>query len=337
MRMNVWRNPEINHLVLALSCVSIVAMVGAFLIDLAAGIWMLVVCAGFWLVILIFMRIRYQAISNLSYELDRVLHNNFHLPPDEHDEGELSILRSEICKMTITLREQAEALEKDKLYLSDSMSDISHQLKTPLASMYLIVSLMQKGDVTKQRHRELLRDLQKLLERMNWLVASLLKISKLDAGTAEFQKEAVSVRKLIQTAADPLMIPMDLRNQTFVIECDDSVMFEGDFAWSTEAVGNILKNCMEHAPEGGTITMRGMGNAIFTSLEISDNGEGIDRNDLPHIFERFYVGKHSSENSVGIGLALAKMIVQEQNGTIEVENLPENGVRFRIKFYKSIV
>ena len=229
MRMNVWRNPEINHpLVLALSCVSIVALVGAFLIDLAAGIWMLVVCAGFWLVILIFMRIRYQAISNLSYELDRVLHNNFHLPPDEHDEGELSILRSEICKMTITLREQAEALEKDKLYLSDSMSDISHQLKTPLASMYLIVSLMQKGDVTEQRRRELLRDLQKLLERMNWLVASLLKISKLDAGTAEFQKEAVSVRKLIQTAADPLLIPMELRNETSVIECDDSVMFEGD-------------------------------------------------------------------------------------------------------------
>ena len=133
------------------------------------------------------------------------------------------------------------------------------------------------------------------------------------------------------------MIPMELRNETFVIECDDSVMFEGDFAWSTEAVGNILKNCMEHTPEGGTITMRGMGNAIFTSLEISDNGEGIDRNDLPHIFERFYVGKHSSENSVGIGLALAKMIVQEQNGTIEVENLPQSGVRFRMKFYKSIV
>ncbi len=334
--MNVWRNPEINRLVILMSCVTIPALVGAFWIHIVAGVWMVLICLAFWLVIFLFMRVRYRAISKLSLELDRVLHNSLHLPPDEHDEGELSILRSEIGKMTITLRQQAEALEKDKIYLANSMSDISHQLKTPLASMYLLLSFLQKGDMDEPRRREILRDFRKLLEHTNWLVASLLKISKLDSGTAYLQQELVSVRDLFRMAAEPLLIPMDLRDQTLDLQCDD-VKFIGDLAWSAEAMGNILKNCMEHTPAGGGITVRAWGNAIFTAIEIMDTGQGIDPDDLPHIFERFYVGKNPSENSVGIGLALAHMIIREQNGTIAVSNRQEGGTRFEIKFYKAVV
>lgn len=334
--MNVWRNPEINRLVVIMGCVTIPALIGAFLIRFAAGIWMACVCLAFWLVIFLFMRVRYRAISKLSLELDRVLHNSLHLPPDEHDEGELSILRCEIGKMTLTLRQQAEALEKDKVYLANSMSDISHQLKTPLASMYLLLSFLQKEDITEQRYREILRDFRKLLEHTNWLVASLLKISKLDSGTAYLQQELVSVRTLFRMASEPLWIPLDLRDQTLDIQCDD-VKFVGDLAWSAEAMGNILKNCMEHTPPGGCITVRARGNAIFTAIDITDNGQGIDPDDLPHIFERFYVGKHPSENSVGIGLALANMIIHEQNGTISVSNRPGGGACFQIKFYKTVV
>lgn len=334
--MNVWRNPEINRLVVMMSCVTIPAVIVAFVIRIAAGIWVTAVCIAFWLVIFLFMRVRYRAISKLSLELDRVLHNSLHLPPDEHDEGELSVLRSEIGKMTLTLRRQAEALEKDKVYLANSMSDISHQLKTPLASMYLLLSFLQKNDADEQRRWELLRDFRKLLEHTNWLVASLLKISKLDSGTAYLKQESVSVHTLVQMASEPLLIPMDLRNQTLDLLCNEA-KFVGDLLWSAEAIGNILKNCMEHTPSGGCITVRAWENAIFTGIEISDNGQGIHPDDLPHIFERFYVGKNPSENSVGIGLALAHMIIREQNGTISVENRTGGGTCFRIKFYKTVV
>ena len=172
-----------------------------------------------------------------------------------------------------------------------------------------------------------------LLSRIDWLVESLLKMSKMDAGTIRLQQTSVNVETLIRQAAEPLMIPMELREQTLTLQGDSQAQFTGDFSWSQEAVLNILKNCMEHTPSGGCIQAAFSENAIFTEIIIEDNGEGFAPEDLPHLFERFYKGKNASLQSVGIGLALSRMIILQQNGTLKAENRPEGGARFVIKLY----
>ena len=165
----------------------------------------------------------------------------------------------------------------------------------------------------------------------------MLKISKLDAGTIKFSNERINLFKLIKKSAEPIEIPLDLRNQSLVINSDKNESFYGDLNWTVEAVENILKNCMEHTEEGGTITVNLSETPIFSEIVISDNGKGIDKEDLPNLFKRFYKGKNSSSSSVGIGLALAKMIVVSQNGVIKAENNKDKGARFIIRFYKTTV
>lgn len=172
---------------------------------------------------------------------------------------------------------------------------------------------------------------------VDWLVNALLKISKIDAGTAVFVKERVDASELVEKAIGPLGIPMELREQTVVKEIEDQAGFLGDAAWSTEALGNVLKNCMEHTGQGGTLWIRVGENHLYTEFVIEDNGPGIDSEDLPHLFERFYKGKGAADSNVGIGLALARMIVCAQNGTLKAENRAEGGARFTMRFYKGVV
>lgn len=192
-------------------------------------------------------------------------------------------------------------------------------------------------DLSPSGRKKLLQELTQLLSRIDWLVESLLKLSKMDAGTVRLQQAPVPVGALIQKAAEPLMIPMELREQSLTIHGESHVTFTGDFAWSQEAVLNILKNCMEHTPCGGCIQVSFSENAIFTEIIIEDNGPGFAKEDLPHLFERFYKGKTASQQSVGIGLALSRMIVSKQNGTLKAENRGgDGGARFVIKFYHSM-
>jgi signal transduction histidine kinase len=179
--------------------------------------------------------------------------------------------------------------------------------------------------------------MMKLLEHIDHLVTVILKLSKFDAGTVELKKETVSVADLISKASEPFLVPMELRNQQLCVNINGNASFSGDLAWTAEAVGNILKNCMEHTPEGGVIKIDASENALFTEIVISDSGSGIDRDDLPHIFERFYRGKNASGQNYGIGLALARLIISEQNGTIKAENAAGGGARFTVRFYKSVV
>ena len=262
-----------------------------------------------------------------------MLHSQIPVQFEKYREGELSILENELSKMTLKLSEQAAALADDKKFLADSMADISHQIRSPLTSSNLILSLLMEPDLPSVKRKKLLQELAQLLSRIDWLVESLLKMSKMDAGTVCFQQAPVNVRALIRQAAEPLMIPMELREQTFSIQEESGVEFTGDQAWSQEAILNILKNCMEHTPPGGCIQVFFSQNAIYTEIVIEDNGPGFDREDLPHLFERFYKGKNASSQSVGIGLALARMVVSRQNGTLKAENRPEGGARFTIKFY----
>ena len=198
--------------------------------------------------------------------------------------------------------------------------------------MNLTVSLLSEDGLSDERRLRLTRDLSRSLRRIDWLIDALLKISKIDAGTVEFRSERVSVAELIRRAAAPLMIPMELRGQELGIHAD-SEEYTGDMQWSVEAIGNILKNCVEHTPEGGSIEISAAENALFTEIVISDSGAG----DIPHLFERFYRGKNADAASVGIGLALARTVIAAQNGTVAASNGKNGGAQFTVRFYKNIV
>lgn len=278
---------------------------------------------------------RYRKLQKLSQDLDNLLSGSAPMPIWEYNEGELSILANQIQKITLQLTESAETSQSDKQYLADSLADISHQLRTPLTAMNLTATMLREPNLPNEKRIALSRDLQSLLARTDWLVESLLKLSKLDAGTVTLVKEPVSVRELIQRASAPMEIPMDLRNQQFVVNCAEE-RFLGDLVWSSEALGNILKNCMEHTPDGGTITVTALETALFTQIEVTDTGSGFQAEDLPHLFERFYRGSNASQTSYGIGLALARTVIVSQNGTVQAMNT-QSGAKFVIKFYKQII
>lgn len=278
---------------------------------------------------------RYKKLQKLSSDLDRLLISGTPLPIREYSEGELSILADQIQKMTLRLTESAEAIKADKVYLADSLADISHQLRTPLTSMNLTTSMLRDPELSTEKRMELTGELRSLLTRTEWLVETLLKLSKLDAGTVKLAQDPVRVKNLVARAAKPIAIPMDLRNQTLIINCAEET-FTGDLVWTAEALGNILKNCMEHTPEGGTITVTAQETALYTQIEVQDTGAGFDAKDIPHLFERFYKGSNASENSYGIGLALARTVITAQNGTVQAAN-GSTGAKFVIKFYKQVI
>lgn len=335
--MGLLRNKEVKRQLLVHGVLTILCTTVGFLIGLSTGILALVICLVFCGIHFVVTKKRYVRIAALSEEIDGILHNQAAMQLSQYAEGELSILQNEISKLLIRLREQADILSKDKQYLADSMADISHQLRTPLTSLHLVVSMLSDSQLSQEKRRSLLQELNRLLTRMDWLIEALLKISKLDTGTARFQEETISVKMLIEKAATPIAIPMELREQTLELSVQGTESYVGDLAWSMEAVGNILKNCMEHMPAGGKIFVAAEENAIYTQIQIRDTGAGFAKEDLPRLFERFYKGKNSGEQSIGIGLALARMIVTAQNGTIQAENHGEGGALFTIRFYKSTV
>ncbi len=286
---------------------------------------------------LIFTKWRYREMEKLSGYLQQISNGDFHLDVRDNYEGELSILKSQIYKVTKMLSEQGAVLHEDKAKLTNVISDISHQLKTPLTSMMVMADLLSEKNLNDEKRTEFTRNLRVQLDRMEWLVSSLLKLSKIDAGTISFKKEKVVVEHLVQTAVQPLLVPMDIKMQNLSIKGDESAEFLGDIKWTSEALINIIKNCVEHSEEGGEIKIQFSENALFTEITISDNGKGIAKEDLPYIFKRFYKGKNASDDSVGIGLAMAHSIITSQQGDIEVQSLPGVGTTFHIKFYKQVI
>jgi signal transduction histidine kinase len=299
--------------------------------DPSAGIIALASSAGFGTAFFGFTRARYRNLARISKRIDQMLHSADQLELSGFDEGELSILQSEITKMTLRIREQNDALKKDKRYLADSLADIAHQLRTPLTSANLILSFLAKNP-DEQERKTFVRELEGLLMQMDWLITSLLKLSRLDAGVVAFQSECVNVKTLIASALKPLAIPMDLRNIDVRITVPEDSTIRGDAGWLAEAAQNILKNCMENTEEQGEIEITCTDNALFTELVIRDNGAGFDNEDLPRLFDRFYRGKNASAAGYGIGLALCKMIVSEQGGTVTAKNHPQGGAVFALRF-----
>ncbi|MBO4687053.1 MAG: HAMP domain-containing histidine kinase [Clostridiales bacterium] len=278
---------------------------------------------------------RYRRISELSDGIDKILHGVEKVDFEEYKEGEVAILSSEIHKMVIRLREQASLLLADKRFLSDSIADIAHQLRTPLTSMNIIVDMFSDAELSDDKRFDLLGGMMQSLNRIEWLINTLLKMSKIDADTVLFETKEYKVKDMLQRAGDSLAVPLDINGVTLKINVPDDAVIRGDMMWTCEAIGNILKNCMEHTPEGGKIEIDVKHTPIFTEIVIADTGTGIDKDDLPHVFERFYRGKVALNTSIGIGLALSKMIVERQSGTIRASNReePETGAVFTVRFY----
>lgn len=332
--MSFLRNKEIRNEIIFAVGITVTVTIGTYLWNPACGVLVLVVCTILNSVHLANTYRRYRRIQELSFDINRILHEDAHISFDKYEEGELAILESEVQKMVVRLREQQSQLLADKKYLADSIADISHQIRTPLTSINLLISFLSEPDITEEKRQKTIRELYELLSRIDWLITTLLKISKLDAGTIQLKKEMISMNALIKESVEPLLIPIELRGQEMKIEAQGQ--FVGDVNWTSEAIGNIVKNCMEHTSIGGSLLIKANENTLYQEIVIEDTGCGIAPEDLPHIFERFYKGKHSSDKSFGVGLALARGIINAQNGTIKAENKKEGGARFTLRFYKEL-
>ena len=329
----MFRNREIRQFAVVFAAITATAAAAGFAIQPAAGILALASAAALGTAFLVFTKARYKSIAKLSEQIDLVLHNSDHLFIGETNEGELSILQSEITKMTLRIWEQNDALKREKEHLAESMADIAHQLRTPLTSVNLILSLLENSPDEKER-KAMIRETKELFVQMDWLLASLLKLSRLDAGIVVFQRKKIDVHDLISSALHPFLISMDLHNITLQTDVPKEIFIQGDSGWLSEAIQNILKNCMESAGDDGKIVIACQDNPLFTEITIRDSGAGFAKEDLPHLFDRFYRGEHAEATGYGIGLALCKTIITRQGGTITAKNHPQDGAVFSIRFPK---
>lgn len=337
--MNYIRNPEIKKELILFCICDIIIVSAGFLCNLFSKPqyrWLpAVVCILFTLIHFVSSYKRYKNINRMCTDIDSIINGKYILEFSHYKEGELSVLRDEIYKVITRIAESEDMLKKDRKRLTESIADISHQLRTPLTSINLLVTMLSKPEIDYEHSRELRNQLKKQLSRIEWLVESLLKMSKLESGTAKFRQEPVVIEDLIKRAYEPFSVAMELKNQEFVVKCGKE-MFNGDMVWSVEALGNIIKNCTEHTSEGGSIEIIVRETSVYIEIIIRDTGEGFCDEDIPRLFERFYKGTNASDNSFGIGLALSRMIITSQNGTIKAGNWC-NGAQFTIRMYKGII
>lgn len=296
---------------------------------------------------------RYRALAKMAANLDRVLAGERDIRLRDMSEGELAILSSEIDKVIARLNLTVDELQAEKLALSDALADISHQLKTPLTSIAISTELIRdrlsaRGDSEDLVER--LRLIQTLQARVEDLVSALLKLARIDAGVIKLVCGDVDARELVRKSFEPLAIAFDIVDVRFSADVQDGASYEGDLTWSVEALENILKNCMEHTPTGGCVSVRVTEDVLACRIRIEDTGPGIAESDLPHIFERFYRGSRDASAApsevnpagVGIGLALSKSLVTAQGGTLTAENLRDEngnitGAAFNLVFFKAVV
>ncbi|PMC35747.1 two-component sensor histidine kinase [Bacillus sp. UMB0899] len=333
------RNREIQIFLLALLFITIVSTVVTYFLISGVEAALLVFLTSVLLITcsLLFTKWRYREIEMLSGYLRKISSGDYTLDLRDNYEGELSILKSDIYKVTLMLSEHRSLLQQDKVKLTNAISDISHQLKTPLTSMMVMADLLGDAKLDEGKREEFTNNIRVQLERIDWLVSSLLKLSKIDAGTVPFKKDTIFISELIERAIQPVLIPMDIKQQIIEVIGDQEVSFIGDFNWTAEAILNILKNSVEHTQQGGKLTISFTENALFTEILLTDNGKGILKEELPYLFKRFYKGKNAGEDSVGIGLAMSYSIIKSQQGDIEVKSEVGKGTQFIIKFYKQVI
>ena len=291
------------------------------------------------IIILLILYIRYNHrkendIKDIIKCIEQINKKNYELQIDSISEDELSILKNEIYKTTIMLKESAENSNKDKLNLKKSLEDISHQLKTPLTSILVMLdNIIEEPDMDINIRNDFVRDIKRNVVNINFLVQALLKLSKFDANTVHFIKQENDLKTIIKESIKNVSPLCDLRNINIEFNAKDKSKIVCDAKWQIEAITNIIKNAVDHSKNNSTVTINLSNNNVYSMIEIIDKGEGISKKDISHIFERFYKGENSTSDSIGIGLALAKTIIEEDNGSISVES-NKNGTKFTIKYFK---
>ena len=250
-------------------------------------------------------------------------------------EGRMLILRSEIYKLASTLQEQYAGEVKKNTYMADMLSNISHQIKTPLTAINLMTDALKNGNLDEAQRRRCIANITAQTDHITWLVRSLLTLAEIDAGVLVLKKESVPVRDIVDGIVSSIAVEADIKDVAIEVNVPAENTINCDKRWMSEAFSNIIKNSLQHTEAGGTIKISSEETNLSVNIRIEDNGCGISKKDLPNIFERFYHGEKSDPNSNGIGLSLAKQIINSQNGTISCESEEGRGTIFEIKIYKS--
>ena len=316
-------------------------------------------------IFVLYQRKQNKKIKEITKYIEQINNKNYMLDIGENSEDELSILKNELYKITIMLKEQAENSKNDKLSLKKSLEDISHQLKTPLTSITIMIdNILDNPNMDVNTKNEFMKDIYREIANINFFVQSLLKLSKFDADTIVFKEKEEKLKDIVEEALKNVSMLCDLKNIEVVVgynrkdvvekQLENNDIYsenseemesqkEGtkqnpivvcDLKWQVEALTNILKNSVEHSKENSKVYISYDENNMYSEIVIRDEGIGIDQEDLKHIFERFYKGKNASKDSVGIGLALAKNIVEKDNGYIIVESELGKGTVFYIRYLK---
>ncbi len=289
----------------------------------------------FIIIFIIYLKFRQRKIDKLDTYIQRVSKKDYSIDIESYSEDELSCLKDSLYKITVMLKEDSENKSKQNESILTSVSDISHQLKTPLTSIQILLdNITETPNMDETTKRKFLLEISKQIKGMNFLILALLKLSRLDAGAVEFTSEKVDLEKLIEDVLSNLDILIDVKQLKIVKNIKSSPYITGDYSWNKEAILNIIKNAIEHTDSGKNVTITLDENNVYSYIKIKDEGEGIPENELKHIFDRFYKTQNTKENSMGIGLALAKSIIEKQNGYIQVESKINEGTTFIIKYLK---
>ncbi|MBO5087333.1 MAG: HAMP domain-containing histidine kinase [Lachnospiraceae bacterium] len=286
-----------------------------------------------YLISVIAYRQKEKRIEELIYYLMKV-QDNLELPAlSNMEEGNLGILHSEIYKLVTQLKERYDGENKQKRYMVDMLSDISHQIKTPLTAITMMTELLKAPELSDEKRLDYVAKIDQQTKRITWFVRNLLTLSQLEADMLELKKEKESLKSILDSIMETFEIMAEVKDIQLTCDVPEEIMITCDRQWTTEAISNIVKNCIEHTPEGGSVSVQAIQHNIATEITITDTGEGISKEHLPYIFKRFYKAPGSSNSSVGIGLSMSKQIIMRQNGNITVESEVGTGSKFVIKLY----
>lgn len=287
------------------------------------------------IIFLIYLYNKSKKLNEIINLIEKINKKDYSLDID-NTEDELSILKNELYKTTIMLKEQAENSINDKINLKESLSDISHQLKTPLTSIMISLdNITDNPNMDEKTKKEFIHNIKRETMNIKFLVNSILKLSKLDTNTIEFKNDKILLSEIINKSINNVSMISDLKNIKINWCTNNEEFIYCDLNWQIEAISNILKNSLDYSNNDSEINIITKFNKIYSTIIIEDKGKGINEKDLPNIFKRFYKGSNASNDSIGIGLALSKSIIEKNNGTIIVESKEGEGTRFIIKYYKN--
>lgn len=335
--MRFLRNPEVSITLWFCIPISVILLLVLRKIPGVGKEVLLVVAIALLVMLIAFLIIAHRHALRVRSFTDKVvksLHDHRDLQFQDFTEGDFAVLQNRIGKMVLAHSIQEETLKKEKEFLRDHLYEISHQIKTPLQSITTAVELLAGSDDDSLEREILIPQILTSISHIDDLVKTLLDIARFDADAVQIKKDPIPADELIDLTCKDLLIAMEVRDIQLVTEIDpENTIVYGDRKWLPQALANIVKNCMEHAP-GGTIHIRITDDVITTQIQIRDNGLGIDPEDLPYIFNRFYSGKDAGSNSAGIGLNYTERVIHGLDGTIDAENNEDGGACFTIRLDK---